>query len=543
MLAVLALVAVAVPALGLQDSTPVSFEELVQAAEQAQRNNHLSAAAMRYKEALAMHPEIAELHANLGLVNYQRGDSTGAQKEFQAALRLKPSLFVPNLFLGVEYLKRNDPSSALLYLTRAAQMNPQDLEVNLSVGRAYSTLNRDSEAISAYWRAVTFHPGNEEGWYGLGASYLDRAESLSSLLAKRYRDSASFGALTASYFDEQGKYARAISEYRAIVANADAPLCSHTRLGFALIHNGQFAEAAPEFNSDLQIGDCTALARNGLARIQIHNGKTSASTKDDVEESNANASAVLADHLLANVSNPAQGYLEGHYREAAALGDKLIASGAVNPKNLYWTIRADQRLGAGALTQAVRVAPGSIRIHLLLGDLYRRKGQYVAGEREFQEALKLDKNNVPALLGLATAYYLNGELNTAEAAAKEVLLHEPGDIEAKLLMAEVLLGQRHYGEAYRFVETVPNGKPDLIAEIHGVRGKILAATHRPTEAISELKEAVDHDSQGDLTYVLARQYQILGDKQSASTAFQRSKKLREKSNEREGYRSEVDRQN
>jgi tetratricopeptide (TPR) repeat protein len=566
-----------------QDKTPgsASFDELVEAAQQAQRQNDLNTAALRYQEALKMHPDIPELHANLGLVDYQLGDDADASHEFQTALRLKPSLFVPNLFLGIEYLKRNEPSTALTYLSRASQLNSRDLEVSLSLGRAYAALSKDSDAILAYSNAVTFHPENEDGWYGLGTSYLNRAEALSNLLAKRYRGSSAFRALTANYFDDQGKHAQAISEYRAIVANPDAPACTHARLGLALLRTAQLTPAEDEFNRELGAHTCGALARIGLARLKMPNASAALAillkaAENDRQEFNANAfefykdlpteslrafdqeldrntpgesvgaavktrlREVLKDDRSGDFagsepnrpSDPGQAYLSGLYLTAASLGDKLVASGTLGPNSLYWTVRADQRLGVSALTRAVTVAPHSLRIHLLLGDLYRRKGQYPAAQQEFQEALKLDTNNVPALLGLATTLYLNGDSAPAEQTASQALAAKPDDAELRLLMAEILLARLRYTDAYKYVDPLPNGKPELLAEIHGVRGKIFAATQHPTEAIAELKKAVDNDPQGNLTYVLARQYQLVGDKQSADLAFQRSKILRQKFNER-----------
>lgn len=520
-----------------------SFDELVHDAQQAQQQNDLSTAAAKYKQALALRPEIAELHANLGLVNYELGDDNDASHEFETALRLKPALFVPNLFLGVQSLKRNDPSAALTYLLRAVRLNPRDLEVNLSLGRAYTALNRQSEAISAYANAVRFHPDNESGWYGLGTSYLDRAGSLSRLLAKRYTDSTASRALAADYFEEEGKYSRAVSEYREIVSRPDAPACSHSRLGFALIHSGQADNAAAEFNADLQLPGCAALARIGLASVRTPNGNAPAAL-DQSLQSLPSKPADIPDPNPQSTANGASGaYLNGRYKTAASLGEKAIAGRTLSADTLYWTIRAYQQLGVSALTQAVTIAPNSLRIHLLLGDSYRRRGQYVTAEQEFQAALKLDATNVPALLGLATCRYLDGDFSAAEQSASQGLAYKPGDPELRLLMAEIRLSQHRYQEAYGYVETVPNGKPDLVAEIHGVRGKIFAAMHRPDDAISELKKAIDNDPQGDLTYVLARQYQLVGDKQAAEVAFQRSKMLRRKFNEGAGYKPEDKQEN
>ncbi len=261
---------------GAQDTTQAtpSFEQLIEAAQQAQRQNDLRSAALRYAEALKLRPNIPELHANLGVLEYQLGNASAAAREFQTALQAKPSLFVPNLFLGIEYLKENNVSAALQYLTRAEHINAGDLEVNLSLGRAYAALNKDSDAIAAYSNALAIQRDNEDGWYGLGTSYLDRAESLAALFAKRYRDSAAFRALTANYFDEQGKYDRAIAEYRAIVASPDVPACSRAWLGFTLLHSGQVSQAEEQFNAALGTHDCRTLARIGLARVDMENSRT-----------------------------------------------------------------------------------------------------------------------------------------------------------------------------------------------------------------------------------------------------------------------------
>jgi hypothetical protein len=55
-----------------------------------------------------------------------------------------------------------------------------------------------------------------------------------------------------------------------------------------------------------------------------------------------------------------------------------------------------------------------------------------------------------------------------------------------------------------------------------------AATGHPADAIAELKQAVDSHDDGSLDYVLAKQYQKLGNQKSAAVAFERSKILRNK---------------
>jgi len=80
---------------------PSKFESLLASAQQAQARRDFEAAADSYRKAVALHPEIAELQTNLGLMCYQTARDQQALAAFLRAIRLKPGLFVPNLFLGV----------------------------------------------------------------------------------------------------------------------------------------------------------------------------------------------------------------------------------------------------------------------------------------------------------------------------------------------------------------------------------------------------------------------------------------------------------
>jgi Tfp pilus assembly protein PilF len=52
---------------------PDRFESLLTSAQQAQARGDFQSAAESYRQASALHPEIAELKANLGLMYYQTG--------------------------------------------------------------------------------------------------------------------------------------------------------------------------------------------------------------------------------------------------------------------------------------------------------------------------------------------------------------------------------------------------------------------------------------------------------------------------------------
>jgi len=88
-----------------QQASSEDMGSRIAAAQKAQSQGDFISAAADYQRALKLHPEIAELRANLGLMEHEAGQYADAIQSFEGALRLKPSLYVPNLFLGIDYVR------------------------------------------------------------------------------------------------------------------------------------------------------------------------------------------------------------------------------------------------------------------------------------------------------------------------------------------------------------------------------------------------------------------------------------------------------
>ena len=101
-LLLLLLLAIPPPGFGQQEQG-AKYAAVVTEAQQAMSRSDFKAAVEDYKQAVTMHPEAAEMWANLGLVQHESGDYTEAIRSFQQALRRKPTLYVPKLFLGIDY--------------------------------------------------------------------------------------------------------------------------------------------------------------------------------------------------------------------------------------------------------------------------------------------------------------------------------------------------------------------------------------------------------------------------------------------------------
>lgn len=563
-----------------QPEQAARFESLLAAAKQAQARSDFSTAAASYRQALAIHPDIAELWSNLGLMQHEVGDYSQAAEAFRRALQLNQSLFVPNLFLGLDLLQLNKTDEAMPYLLRAQGLNPQDPQAALGLGRAYHMLREYEKSKDWYQRATFLAPRNGEAWYGLGLANFDLAEAASAKLTGSFRGSAFVAELTADALSEQGRLTEAIHGYRDLLAlEGPPPRCSRTSYGFVLIRHGNTAEAQQQFQRD--DASCPA-ARVGMARLVFESGERNkglamlaelakqdqrtfsaalprfwegldaqqleallvqlSQSADGIAEAAAEAiragpgskptpgpepaSADLAKLTKAGLEDRASdAYFAGDFQTTALVSDRLRRKYPGDPTGWYWTVRANQKLGVAALARAGEVEPRSPRVHVLLGDAYQRRKEFDAAREEYLKVLAVSPDSLAGLAGLAETDYADGRLEEARSTAQRALARSPEDSEINLLMAEILVAQHQYADAEPYLQHSLRARPDLLPHVHALLGSVFARTGRPKEAIKELTQGVSSDEDGSLHFQLARCYQEIGDTEAAAAALEKSRQI------------------
>ena len=249
------------------------FESQLEDAVKAQSAGNIPAAIAAYQRAVAIRQDVPEVWANLGLMQHQVGDTTGAFASFKTANRLQPKLFVPLLFLGLENLQMGNRAEAVRYLSTAREVHPNDSEVYMSLGRAYFGLKQFENASLAYRRATELNKKSGEAWYRRGVTHLEIAEAASGEFAALNRQSPYFQELNAESLNDQGKLVEATETYRKLLAVPDAPPCSRASLGLVLIRRGEVSEAQNELEKDQKAGGCS-LAELGLIRLALARGET-----------------------------------------------------------------------------------------------------------------------------------------------------------------------------------------------------------------------------------------------------------------------------
>jgi tetratricopeptide (TPR) repeat protein len=519
------------------------LESLLASAKEAQARRDFEAAAEYYRQGVTLQPEVAELHANLGLMYYQTGKDEQAIDSFLHAIRLKPRLFVPNLFLGLDYLKLKRFNEAIPYLKRAALSQPTDPEVQLALGRAYVASGKTRDAIASYRRGLQLDSGNADGWFRLGVTYLEQVEGDARILLSRHKGSGYFHALVGDTFAEQKAFIQAAEAYKTTLASSAFPSGVHAAYGLVLLNQHDLPGADLELNAELAANPGSLMAKLGLARLRLEQGAAAEGTKEIAEIWKADPSFFRANASLFSAGLPQprlselQGALEkgqanGEIPQAAVLllqggtatqgdtdssGDldvRVAKTPAGTVQNLYATGRyaectealsARLQLPARELRLLVFCAYSIARYHVAFdaaqklalnpateaeGLYWETKSAQKLATVTLARASELDSNSPTLHVLLGDVYRQREYYPDAEQEYRKALAIQPADAGALFGLSLALLADSDIDGALRLAQGVLKWNRDD-PEFNAVIGEILSVQHDFSGAEPYLKKALN----------------------------------------------------
>jgi len=136
------------------------------------------------------------------------------------------------------------------------------------------------------------------------------------------------------------------------------------------------------------------------------------------------------------------------------------------------------------------------------------------------------------MLGSASAYLSNNNIEKARDTARAALERSPQDPELNLIVAETMVAQFQFADAEPYLMKSLNVKPQMLGHVHALLGKVYAETGRTSDAIRQLKMGESSDENGSIHYLLARLYRQIGDTKNASAALEQVKVIKEHRRER-----------
>lgn len=132
--------------------------------------------------------------------------------------------------------------------------------------------------------------------------------------------------------------------------------------------------------------------------------------------------------------------------------------------------KGDLKKAAQTLEKLKSTFVNSDQVHALLGTVYFGLKKYKDAFKSFQDAVKLNPNNMEALVGMGSAEKARGRLDHAEANFKKALGLFPNAAELHFNMGDLLLGQQKTKEAIQSFERAYELNKDLFPALIQLSG-------------------------------------------------------------------------
>jgi tetratricopeptide (TPR) repeat protein len=132
-------------------------------------------AIVKFKEAIAINPNLADTRKDLGLAYFEKGMFDEAVVEFKEAIAINPNLADSHNNLGMACYAKGLLDKAISEYIEAIAIEPDFAEAHYNLGVAYGA-RRDivDEEISEYKKALAINPNLGEAHSNLGGAYADK---------------------------------------------------------------------------------------------------------------------------------------------------------------------------------------------------------------------------------------------------------------------------------------------------------------------------------------------------------------------------------
>ncbi len=497
----------------------------------------------------------------LGRAYYAMGKFSTAAQEFERAVALDPRLGDAWFALGIARLNEVE--------TDARKMSAES-KTSPFAGALYAESlekqARFNEAATLYRSLLESHPQPPCLHSALGMALLrhrDAERAAAEFVTERAAHPECGLAVLgqARIAIDRGDNEQAVKQLQELWARDQGFFISNAAILLEGLSNEAYAAVAAYFSqpeivipTDFRDALLAALNRNGQALADRHDnvdlrepGASVAATpvsavRHTAEEYYAAGEFERCAQQLATERTAARSdklrllaacsFFSGDNKRAFSAATALEALQPHSAEALYWSIQANERLAVQSLSRFQQLESDSARSHVLLGDIYHQLEREDDAQTEYQKALALEPGDPAAMLGLASSYLSNNNTDKAMETARIALERSPQDPELNMIVAEAMVAKDQFAEAEPFLMKSLNVKPQLLAHVHALTGKVYAETGRTNEAITQLKMGESSDETGSIHYLLARLYRQVGDTKEAAAALDQVKTIRQRRRER-----------
>ena len=253
----------------LQSARDSAIEFHFTAAQNAQRDKDYATAEREYQAVLALVPDFAEVHMNLGLLYQLQDRPSEAMVELRRALKIKPTLAGANFFLGVDYCKLGEGAKAISYLNAALRAEPNRPDIWLWLATAQEISGQLQAEIATLHRALELQPNDADLLYLLGSTYERLGKKEVAHLEKVAPGASRSEQLLGESYAASNEWPTAVIHFKNALAASPERVGLHAELGEVLLRAGKVNPAIREFDEELRRNprNLLALVRRGEVRL------------------------------------------------------------------------------------------------------------------------------------------------------------------------------------------------------------------------------------------------------------------------------------
>ncbi|MDA1052662.1 MAG: tetratricopeptide repeat protein [Planctomycetota bacterium] len=512
------------------------------------------------QRALAISPNRAEAHYNLGLLLLGQDNAKEASKRFERALELRPNMVLAAYYRGVVMERMERAEDAVRAYEQALQIEPSFGRAYLNLGQLLLTLDRRDDA-RRYLRHGIQVATNAEPLIELfqKAEFADVTPILSESVtgAELPPAAAILVAVPIPDFDRLepsvatqikqflAAFARLSSEpsvaaaqlaegygmlgqlYQAYEFNEAAERCyinairltpqddrSYHLLGALYQQVGQLAAAQAYLKVALKLKpeNVAAAVRLGTINLQLNEPAKAREYFQDALQKDPESAA--AHNGLGDVALAEEKYAEAVTHFEAALqrapdANRVHYSLGMAYRGLGETDKAQAELEqrgpvgirpADPLVDALPQLLQGERVHMIRGQLAYSAGRFTEAAEAYAQALEANAESVSALTNYGAALTKIGQLDDAAVQLRKALEIDPKNVTAHFNLAAVSAKLGEFDSAIEHYDAVLETAP-LDRTVRRSRAGVLRQASRSDEALQALEELLDEQADDELTMI------------------------------------------
>ena len=206
----------------VESGGPRDFQGIFTVALRHHQAGRFDAAVEQFRRALALRPDYADAHNNLGIALTTQGRIDEAIVHYERAIALKPDHADAHNNLGVALAVRGNLDEAMVHYERALAIDPNHAGAHNNLGIAFKDQGRFDDALAQYGRAIAIRPAYAEAHYNRAEikTFHDGDAELAALRALADRNDLPANHAMYIYFalakalEDCGDYERAFEHLR-----------------------------------------------------------------------------------------------------------------------------------------------------------------------------------------------------------------------------------------------------------------------------------------------------------------------------------------